>query len=205
MKNSIEFEVFGNRALFTDPLTKKSGEKFSYRVPTYEAVKGIVESIYWKPTIIWIVDKIRIMNEIVLETKGIRFPFYEVSYTDTKYQDIFYHTYLKEVRYQVQAHFEWSSREDLKEDRKIEKHSSCILSSLDKGGRRDIFLGTRECSGYVLEKQFGTDIGFYDDIEYLNLGSMFHGFDYPAPVRKRFWNAEMKKGIILFPNPKDCK
>ena len=33
--NSIEFKVYGKYALFTDPLTKTGGEKFTYRVPTY--------------------------------------------------------------------------------------------------------------------------------------------------------------------------
>lgn len=40
MKNQIEFEVYGDYALFTDPLTKIGGEKLSYSVPTYEALKG---------------------------------------------------------------------------------------------------------------------------------------------------------------------
>lgn len=47
-------------ALFTDPLTKVGGEKFSYPVPTYQALKGITESIYWKPTLIWVIDRCRV-------------------------------------------------------------------------------------------------------------------------------------------------
>ena len=48
-ENSIEFKVYGRRALFSDPLTRTGGEKFTYPVPTYQALKGITESIYWKP------------------------------------------------------------------------------------------------------------------------------------------------------------
>lgn len=33
-RNSVEFEVWGNYALFSDPLTRVGGEKFSYQVPT---------------------------------------------------------------------------------------------------------------------------------------------------------------------------
>ena len=51
-RNSIEFKVWGRHALFTDPLTRIGGEKCSYHVPTYEALKGIAKSIYWKPTFI---------------------------------------------------------------------------------------------------------------------------------------------------------
>ena len=58
MRNAIEFQVYGRMALFTDPITKIGGERSSYAVPTYQTLKGITESIYWKPTIIWIIDEI---------------------------------------------------------------------------------------------------------------------------------------------------
>ena len=57
MDSKISFRVWGRQALFTDPVTKIGGEKFSYQVPTYEAIKGIVKSIYWKPTLIWWVHR----------------------------------------------------------------------------------------------------------------------------------------------------
>jgi CRISPR-associated Cas5-like protein len=47
MKNAYEFVVYGHYGLFTDPLTKIGGEKSSYPIPPYQALKGIVESIYW--------------------------------------------------------------------------------------------------------------------------------------------------------------
>ncbi len=72
MRNEIQFEVFGDYALFTDPLTKIGGEKLSYSVPTYQALKGIVESIYWKPTLIIVVDELRVMKPIKMESKGVR-------------------------------------------------------------------------------------------------------------------------------------
>ena len=71
-RNTIEFEVYGPYALFSDPVMRVGGEKTSYHIPTYEALRGIVESIYWKPTIMWIVDAVRVMNPIQTETKGIR-------------------------------------------------------------------------------------------------------------------------------------
>lgn len=52
-ENSIEFKVSGRYALFSDPINRIGGEKFSYQVPTYQALKGILESVYWKPTLIW--------------------------------------------------------------------------------------------------------------------------------------------------------
>lgn len=41
MENRVEFKVYGKYALFTDPLTKIGGEKCSYQIPTYQALKGI--------------------------------------------------------------------------------------------------------------------------------------------------------------------
>ena len=70
--NIIEYRVFGRYALFTDPLSKTGGEKCSYQIPTYQALKGITESIYWKPTLTWVIDECRIIKPILTESKGIR-------------------------------------------------------------------------------------------------------------------------------------
>ena len=78
-ENSIEYCISGKYALFTDPVTKIGGEKSTYQVPTYEAIKGITQSIYWKPTIVWIVDKIRVVNKISTESKNIKTLLYDGS------------------------------------------------------------------------------------------------------------------------------
>lgn len=72
MQNGIEFKVWGRFALFTDPITKIGGEKCSYHVPTYEALKGVAKSIYWKPSIIWIIDEVRVMRRIQTQMKGVK-------------------------------------------------------------------------------------------------------------------------------------
>lgn len=59
-ENSVSFTVFGKDALFSDPITRVGGEKFSYQVPTYQALVGIIESCYWKPTLIWVIDILKI-------------------------------------------------------------------------------------------------------------------------------------------------
>ncbi len=71
-RNTVEFQVDGRYALFSDPITRVGGEKSSLLLPSYEALKGILQSVYWKPTIVWIIDKVRVMNPIQTETKGIR-------------------------------------------------------------------------------------------------------------------------------------
>ncbi len=137
--NTITLRVWGRYALFSDPITRVGGEKFSYPVPTYQAVKGILESVYWKPTFIWVPDAIRILNPIETESKGIR----PVHYNNGK-NDLSIYTYLKNVAYQVKAHFEWNlNRPDLAEDCIEHKHYQIAKRMLERGGRRDIFLGAR--------------------------------------------------------------
>lgn len=204
MRNSVEFVVYGDYALFTDPLTKLGGEKCSYQVPTYQAIKGITESIYWKPTILYVVDEIRIMNPIRMESKGVRPIDYSGGNTLANY------TYLKDVCYQVKAHFDFNkNRPDLAFDQNEHKHHNILLRSLKAGGRRDIFLGTRECQGYVEPCVFGEGKGFYDEYGDIHLGNMVHGINYPDETGRdqmevRLWNPFMSNGIIKFRKPEEC-
>ena len=139
--NIVEFKVTGRYALFTDPVNKVGGEKFTYQVPTYQAVKGILESVYWKPTFIWVVDKIRVMNPIRSQSQGVRPITYGGS--GSKKNTLSIYTYLKDVEYHVQAHFEWNRcRPELTVDRNENKHHNIAKRCILKGGRRDIFLGT---------------------------------------------------------------
>ena len=206
--NIVEFQVTGDYALFSDPLMRVGGEKCTYQVPTYEGLKGIVASCYWKPTFVWVIDAVRIMNPIQMEVKGIRPIRYHGG------NDLAYYTYLKNCRYQVRAHFEWNdNRPELSDDRNENKHHQIALRSIQKGGRRDIFLGTRECQGYVEPCVFGEGKGAYDDIPELSFGLMYHGITYAdeaysdetrGRMTTRFWNPVMKNGVIHFLRPEEC-
>lgn len=132
-RNSIEYVIYGDYALFSEVATRTGGEKNSYQIPTYQALKGITESIYWKPTIVWVIDAVRVMNKIQTEGKGIR------PIKMSGGNDLSYYTYLKKVKYQVLAHFEWNEqREDLRVDRNENKHHNIAKRSVNLGGRRDI-------------------------------------------------------------------
>ncbi len=97
-RNSIEYVIYGDYALFSEVATRTGGEKNSYQIPTYQALKGITESIYWKPTIVWVIDAVRVMNKIQTEGKGIR------PIKMSGGNDLSYYTYLKKVKYQVLSH-----------------------------------------------------------------------------------------------------
>jgi CRISPR-associated protein Cas5d len=214
-KNSIEFKLWGRFALFTDPLTKIGGEKCSYHIPTYEALKGVCKSIYWKPTIIWIVDEVRVMKRIRTQTKGTK-PLnfggvYPSEADNSKKQEPFntlaIYTFLSGVEYQVSAHFKWNEHQPkLADDRIDGKHYAIAKRMLERGGRQDIFLGTRDCQGYVEPCSFGEGEGAYDQDDEIGYGLMFHGFDYPDETGKgeliaNFWRPVMRKGVIQFDRP----
>lgn len=204
MKNQIDFKVWGHYALFTDPFTRIGGEKCSYHIPTYEALKGIARSIFWKPTFIWVIDQVRIMRRIRTESKSMK----PLNYGGGNSLAIY--TYLVNVEYQVQAHFEWNlHRQDLTQDRIAGKHFQIARRMVNKGGRQDVFLGTRECQGYVEPCTFGEGEGEYDDAGEVAYSLMFHGFDYPTETGKdelhsRFWKPLMKNGVVRFPRPDEC-
>lgn len=211
--NIVEFEVSGAYALFSDPIIRIGGEKSTYQIPTCEALKGILSSVYWKPTIVWYIDAVRIMNPIQTEVKGIR----PIKYSGGN--DLAYYTYLKDCRYQVRAHFEWNEIRyddfvtDKYDDHDENKHHQIAKRMIKKGGRRDIFLGTRECQGYVEPCVFGEGTGAYDQIPELGFGLMYHGITYADEayseetenhMTANFWYPVMKKGVVTFPRPEDC-
>lgn len=206
--NIVEFEVTGDYGLFSDPILRIGGEKCSYQIPTYEALKGILSSVYWKPTFIWRIMDVRIMNPIQTEVKGIR----PIKYSGGN--DLAYYTYLKNCRYQVRACFDWNdNRPDLVSDRNENKHHRIAQRMIEKGGRRDIFLGTRECQGYVEPREFGSGTGAYDRLPELSFGLMYHGITYPdeaysaetqGQMTARFWKPVMKNGVIHFLQPEEC-
>ena len=203
-ENKVSLKVYGRMALFSDPVTRAGGEKCSYQVPTYQALKGILESVYWKPTFLWYIDAVRVLKPITTRSEGIR----PIGYTGGNTLSIY--TYLTDVAYQVQAHFEWNqNRPELAGDRNENKHYFIAKRMIERGGRRDVFLGTRECQAYVEPCGFGEGNGHYDKLPELSFGLMFHGFGYPdeagrSQLEARFWSPKMKNGVIEFCRPEEC-
>lgn len=206
-RNTVEFEITAREAMFSDVITRAGGEKYSYDVPTYEAMKGITHSIYFKPTFIWYIDAVRVMNPIKHIRKGVR---------PLKYgggNDLAYYTYLCDVRYQVRAHFEWNmNRPELEQDRNENKHHNIAKRMIARGGRRDTFAGTRECACEVRPCVFGEGKGAFDNTGEINLGYLYNGITYAdeaicesdkGMLTVRFADVVMKNGIIKFMRPED--
>lgn len=207
-RNTVEFCVHGPNAMFSDVLTRASGEHCSYVIPTYEALKGILHSVYFKPTLKWVIDSVRIMKPIRTERKGIR----PIKYGGGN--DLAYYTYLTDVCYQVRAHFEWNyNRPELECDRNEHKHHNIARRMIKRGGRRDVFLGCRECQAYVEPCVFGEGKGYYDGSGEIRYSLMYHGITYADEAENpedkgkmtvRFWQPTMVNGVIDFIEPKEC-
>lgn len=59
---SLTVHVWGDFACFTRPEMKV--ERVSYPVMTPSAARGVLESIFWKPEIRWLVEEIRVLKPI---------------------------------------------------------------------------------------------------------------------------------------------
>lgn len=62
MSYGIKLLVWGDYACFTRPEMKV--ERVSYDIITPSAARGILEAIYWKPEMRWVVDRIHVINPI---------------------------------------------------------------------------------------------------------------------------------------------
>lgn len=198
--------IRGDRALFTNPATKGGSERSSYSVPTRQALQGIVDGIYHKPTFINVVTEVKVINQIQTELHGVRALLHDYS------ADLSYVSYLSNVEYLVKFHFIWNeNRKDLIQDRLPNKHEAIMERSIRKGGRRDLFLGTRECFGLVDEikqEEYENMPSYYDNVT-IDLGIMFHSFAYPTDnqtlLKSCFTKTVMENGVIKFKAQSECE
>lgn len=222
----IVFSVRAERALFTRPDLRV--ERFTYPVPTFGALAGVLRSIYAKPAFYWVPTRILILKPIqyqniqVNEVKDAvitQRPFIAPERRVQKMQ-----SYLYNVHYIIEAHFEWSGKHP--EDENLGKHLDIFHRSLEAGGRRDVFLGLRECTAIVepidekfyalksqdrfnavVDEQHGKWKRLGQTGLTMGIGLMFYAWDWGAakdgtdvPI---FFNALVKKGILEYPRPED--
>jgi len=209
----IAISIIGRYGLFTDPVMRISGEKSSMTIPTYEALRNICGNICWKPTFKWVVDCLRIMNPIRMESRGVLVP----KRLFDNGSDRFFYTYLYDVHYKLLAHLEWNNgvewirqRPDLVADRNMEKHASMVRRCLERGGRKPVFLGTSDCGCTVAPTDFDEGQGFYDSTPEMKFSLMFHSFSYPSEngeekLYRYMWHPVMRNGRIEFLRPEQCE
>ncbi|MDR2800924.1 MAG: type I-C CRISPR-associated protein Cas5c, partial [Desulfovibrio sp.] len=62
MSYGVRLKVWGDYACFTRPEMKV--ERVSYDVMTPSAARGILEAVYWKPAIRWVIERILVIRPI---------------------------------------------------------------------------------------------------------------------------------------------
>jgi CRISPR-associated protein Cas5d len=202
--------VRGDYALFTRPEMKV--ERVSYDVITPSAARGIIEAIYWKPAIRWVIDKIHVLNEIKFTNirrnevsnkiststatqimKGAPKPFY-LSATDDRQQRAA--MVLKNVDYVIEAHFEMTGEAGAEDT--VEKHYNIALRRLRKGQQYHApYLGAREFGAQVeLLENGNRPQSALSGVQ--NLGWMLYDLDFsnPKDIQPKFFNATMQDGVI---------
>lgn len=199
MGYGIKIRVKGDYALFTRPEMKV--ERVSYDIITPSAARGIIEAVYWKPAIRWVIDKIHVLKPIeftnvrrneVSEKASERKPYLVAPEIRQQRAALV----LKNVEYVIEAHFELTDRAGPEET--VEKHYNIVLRRLRKGQQFHApCLGTRE---------FGARVELIEDGERippsplgdLELGWMLHDLDFSdsADIKPKFFKASLKNGVL---------
>lgn len=194
MSYGFKIMVEGDYALFTRPEMKV--ERVSYDVPTVSAMEGLIKSVYWKPAIRIIVDKIIVFNPIKFinirrnELKEKISRQNVMSQMNGKGSAEIYASeqrsqragmILKDVKYGVEFHFEMTGNKSDHEDENEEKHYNIMLRRLKNGQCfRQPCLGCREFSVSRLELVDEFDLSRIDDSLKgdIDLGFMLYGLKF---------------------------
>jgi len=213
MTYGVRLRVTGERACFTRPEMKV--ERVSYDVMTPSAARGVLEAIHWKPAILWVVDRIRVLKPIRFQsfrrnevgakasaanatsamragdTRGLG-----LVVEDNRQQRAT--TLLVDVDYVIEAHFELTARAAA--DDSEAKHLS-MFNRRAAGGQyfHKPSLGVRE---FPAEFELLTDASpapadaLPPDQRDRDLGWMLHDIDFANGNASRFFRARLADGVL---------
>jgi CRISPR-associated protein Cas5d len=208
MSYGVKLKVWGDYACFTRPEMKV--ERVSYDVMTPSAARGILEAIYWKPAIMWVIDRIHVL-------KPIRFTYERRNQVASKLPlgsitkamidgkspiSLFIEEdrqqraamVLKDVAYVIEAHFTYTSDEDNNDGKHLDMFNrrvgdgQCFMQP---------YLGCREFPAhYELIKG---EIPASPLTGEKDLGWMLHDIDFKKGMQAKFFHPTMKNGVVDVP------
>lgn len=191
-------------------------ERVSYDVITPSAARGILEAVYWKPAIRWVIDRIAVINPIAFESVRRNEVASKASMQNAKKVmkagrgalgiDVTADRqqrntlYLTNVDYLVWAHFELMTKES-KGGETCEKHYNIALRRLRKGQCfSQPYLGCREFPARVelIEDTAVIPTSCYAGEGKRDLGFMLYDLDYSDAknIKPTFFRAVMIDGLI---------
>jgi CRISPR-associated protein Cas5d len=188
-------------------------ERVSYDVMTPSAARGILESIYWKPEIRWVIDRITVLNPIRFASirrnevsekiaqgtaagamkSGAGCLGFEI--TDVRQQRA--SLLLRKVAYLIDAHFEIVSglenaAKHLDQFKRRARRGACFTRP---------YLGCREFAADFALLEGEDSIPGPDEslLGERDLGWMLHDIDFGGTKDARFFRAQMRDGVITVP------
>ncbi len=216
MGYGITIRVRGPYALFTRPEMKV--ERVSYDVITASAARGIIEAVYWKPAIKWVIDKIHVLRDIEFTNvrrnevsekasadnalqvmKGANKPFY-IAATEVRQQRA--SMVLRDVDYVIETHFEKVEKEWGERDTE-EGHYNIVLRRLRNGQHFHApCLGTREFPAKVEIVEDKRNIPKSPLTGVRDLGYMLYDLDFsnPRDIQPQFFKAQLQDGVLDLTN-----
>lgn len=204
----VKLRVWGDYACFTRPEMKV--ERVSYDVITPSSARGILEAIYWKPEIRWIVDKIHVLKPIKFTNIRRNELSSKISLSNVKTAmkgkeqelSLFIEEdrqqraamVLKDVEYVIEARFEIIGGE--KNDG---KHLDCFNRRVKNGQCfHQPVLGCREFPANFepIEDNIPKAID-----ETRDLGIMLYDINFLDEMKPMFFHAKMTNGFVPIPHP----
>lgn len=204
----VSLRVWGDYACFTRPENKV--ERLSYDVMTPSAARGVLEAIYWKPEISWVVDRIHVLNEIrftsvrrnEVKAKASADSARSVMLAGRGWLGLYADegdnrqqraaTILRDVDYAIEAHFVVRGGVD-----PAAKHYEMFRRRAEKGQCfHHPYLGCRE---------FPAEFSWLDEIPpsplrgTRDLGWMLHDIDFENDMSPRFFKARLEDGVLHVP------
>lgn len=147
MSRGFKILAEGDYALFTRPEMKL--ERVSYDVPPPGALEGLLKSVYWKPAIRYVIDRIIVFHPIDFVNIRRNEVKEKVSYPAVKSRmsgkggdpSIFTSEdrtqraamLLRNVKYGIEFHFELTGIRSEKDDENEKKHYNILKRRLEKG------------------------------------------------------------------------
>ena len=210
MSYGFKLEVWGDYALFTRPEFKV--ERVSYDIITPSAARGIIEAIYWKPAIKWVIDKIHVYNEPEFTNIRRNEVSEKILSSDikklmegSKSAKGYLNTseviqqrasmLLKNVHYVIEAHFEMTDK--IGETDTVEKHYNIALRRMRNGQFYHMpCFGSREFPANF--RLIEDDVPLSSLIGERDLGFMLYDMDYSDKenIQPVFFRANMVDGIV---------
>jgi CRISPR-associated protein Cas5d len=188
-------------------------ERVSYDVITPSAARGILEAIYWKPEIRWIVDRITVLNAIRFSSvrrnevsekiseaaaaKIMKAETGDLSLNVTEFRQQRAALLLGDVSYIIEAHFSIESGPE---------NSAKHLEQFNRRARG----GACYTRPYLGCREFAAHFALVEDESHVppvdaslagdrDLGWMLHDIDFGNNREARFFRAVMRDGVIEVP------